>query len=324
MEEKPIKDEESFERLPDNRGQKILTGLALVGFCSVLVCALMEHRSLKQLTASRDELIAELNLEHAQIQSLSQKLLAAQSAPAPTPAPAPQPAVTPAEQQAPIAHPRKIQSHPRKRVAVARAQRAEDPWRKQMQSQLTQQQQQLADQQRMIQQTQDSVQKTRTDLEGNLESTRNDLNGSIAKNHEELVALERRGERTYFEFNLQKSKEFTREGPMSISLRKSNDKHKYCDLAIIVNDSEVSKKHVNLYEPVLFYPQGYSQPLQLVINNIGKDAARGYVSEPKYKSPEMAATAATPVGAASGNTSQAATRSSEDGATLKRRPATQE
>jgi hypothetical protein len=323
MEEKPVNEEASIEY---SRGYRIVTGLVLVGLCAVLVYALVEHRSLKQLAASRDELAAEISLEHAQIQSLSQKLLAAQSVPAPaaasTPSPAPQPAVTSAEQQAPIAQPRKVQSHPRKRGTVARAHRSEDPWRKQMQSQLTQQQKELADQQRIIQETQDSVQKTRTDLEGNLQSTRDDLNGSIAKNHEELVALERKGERSYYEFNLQKSKEFTREGPMSISLRKSNDKHKYCDLAMIVNDSEVSKKHVNLYEPVLFYPEGYSQPLQLVINTIGKDAVGGYVSEPKYKSSEIAATAT--VGSATGNTSQTATRSSEGAATLKRRPATQD
>ena len=327
MEEKPVREEGSIEYTSPSRGHRIVTGLVLVGLCAVLVYALMEHRSLKQLTASRDELAAELNLEHTQIQSLSQKLLAAQSVPAPaasTLSPAPQPAVTSAEQQAPIAQPSKVQSHPRKRVAAARARRSEEPWRKQMQSQLTQQQKQLADQQRTIQETQDSVQKTRADFEGSLQSTRDDLNGSIAKNHEELVVLERKGERNYFEFNLQKSKEFTREGPMSISLRKSNDKHKYCDLAMIVNDSEVSKKHVNLYEPVLFYPEGYTQPLQLVINSIGKDAVRGYVSEPKYKSSEMAATATAPVGSAAGNTSQAATRSSEGAATLKRRPATQE
>jgi len=328
MEEKPVKEEASTEYMSPSQGHRIVTGLVLVGLCAVLVYALVEHRSLKQLTASRDELAAQLNLEHAQIQSLSQKLLTGQSVPVPaaasTPAPAPQPAVTSVEQQAPIAQPNKVQSHPRKRVAVARAHRSEDPWRKQMQSQLTQQQKELADQQRIILETQDSVQQTRTDLEGNLQSTRDDLTGSIAKNHEELVALERKGERSYYEFNLQKSKVFTREGPMSISLRKSNDKHKYCDLAMIVNDSEVSKKHVNLYEPVLFYPEGYSQPLQLVINSIGKDDIRGYVSEPKYKSSEMAATATAPAGSATGNTSQAATRSSEGAATLKRRPATQE
>jgi hypothetical protein len=322
MEEKSVKEEASTEYMSPSRGHRMVTGLMLIGLCAVVVYALMQHRSLKQLAASRDELAAQLSLEHAQIQSLSQKLLAAQSVPAA--APAPQPAVSSAEPQAPIAQPKKVQSPPRKHLAMARAHRSQDPWRKQMQSQLSQQQTELADQQRMLQATQDSVQKTRADLESNLESTRDDLNGSIAKNHEELVGLERKGERNYYEFNLQKSKEFTREGPMSISVRKSNDKHKYCDLAMLVNDSEVSKKHVNLYEPVLFYPEGFSQPLQLVINSIGKDAVRGYVSEPKYKSPETAASAAAPGGSVGGNSSQTANSSSSEAAALKHRPATQE
>ena len=134
------------------------------------------------------------------------------------------------------------------------------------------------------------------------------------------MALERKGERNFYEFNIQKSKQFQREGPMSVSLRKSNEKHKYCDLVLIVNDSEVSKKHVNLYEPVLFYPEGYSQPLQLVINSIGKDAARGYVSEPKYKSSELATNASSSAGTAG----LTPANSSTEAATLKRRPATQQ
>jgi len=320
----PVKEEESIEYLPSRRGYKIATGLMLVGLCAVLIYALMEHRSLKHLTARRDELAAEVSLERAQIQSLSQKLVAAQSVPTPTPAPTPQPAANPAKRQAPIAPASRVRSHPRKHVAVARAHRAEEPWRKQMQSRLTQQQKELAEQQRMIRETEDTLQKTRADLESNLQSNRNDLSGSIAKNHEELVALERKGERNYYEFDLQKSKQFTKEGPISISLRKSNDRHKYCDLVMIVNDSEVSKKHVNLYEPVLFYPESYSQPLQLVINNIGKDAVRGYVSEPKYRASEMAASAASSGGSPAGNASQAVGSSSSESPALKRRPAAQE
>jgi hypothetical protein len=107
---------------------------------------------------------------------------------------------------------------------------------------------------------------------------------------------------------------------MSISLRKSNSKHKYCDLVLIVNDSEVSKKHVDLYEPILFYPEGYSQPLQVVINDIGKDDVRGYVSEPKYKPSEQAAGASS----SGGTAAQTAPSSSTESATLKHRPATQE
>jgi len=321
MEEKPIKEEESVEYSPPSRGQKILTGLMLVGLCAVLAYAFVEHRTLKQLVASRNELSAELSQEQGQVQTLTQKLLAAQSAPTPAPAPPPQTSLNSATgEQAPVAQPSRVQRHPRRHTGVARAHRAEDPWRKQVQSELTEQQKLIAEHQRMIQATQDSVKKTRADLESNLQSTRNDLNGSIAKNHEELVALERKGERNFYEFNLQKSRQFQREGPMSISLRKSNSKHKYCDLVLIVNDSEVSKKHVDLYEPILFYPEGYSQPLQVVINDIGKDDVRGYVSEPKYKPSEQA----TDASSSGGTTAQTATNSSAESATLKRRPATQQ
>jgi hypothetical protein len=321
MEEKPIKEEESVEYLPPSRGQKTLTGLMVVGLCAVLAYAVMEHRTLKQLVASRSELSAELSQEQGQVQTLTQKLLAAQSVPTPAPAPQPQTSLNSATgEQAPVAHPSKVQHRPRRHTAVARPHPAEDPWRKQVQSELTEQQKLIAEDQRMIQETQDSVRKARADMESNLQSTRNDLNGSIAKNHEELVALERKGERKFYEFNLQKSKQFQREGPMSISLRKSNSKHKYCDLVLIVNDSEVSKNHVNLYEPILFYPEGYSQPLQVVINDIGKNEVRGYASEPKYKPSELAAGPSS----SGGTAAQAATSPSTESATLKRRPATQE
>jgi len=322
----PKEQEQAIEYLPPNRGQKIITGLTLVVLCAVLAYAVMERRSIKQLAASRDELSAELNLEHTQIQTLTQKLLAAQSAPAPAPAAAPQPAVISAsEEPSRMTPPTRVQRQVRRHPTVARAHRAEDPWRKRLQSQLDDQQKQIARDQQMIQDTQNSVQQTRTDLESNLESTRDDLNGAIAKNHDEVVALERKGERNYYEFSLTRSKQFQRQGPMGVSLRKSNEKHKYCDLVMIVNDSEVSKKHVNLYEPVLFYPEGYSQPLQLVINNVGKDSVRGYVSEPKYKSTELAtARAASSGSAGAGTAGQAAPSASPESTPLPHRPATQE
>jgi len=323
MEEKPIKQEESVEYWQPSRGPQIAVGLLAVGLCAVLIYAIMEQRSIKQLAAGRNEMSAALNQQQGQIQTLTQKLLAAQTAPAPAPAPPPE-VNSPSEEQVPIAKPSGVAHHSQRHTAVVRAHRAEDPWRRQIQSQLTEQRKLIAEHQREIQETKDSVEKTRTDLEGNLRSTRDDLNGSIAKNHEELVALEKKGERNYYEFDLPKSKHFQREGPMSVSLRKANAKHEYCDLVMIVNDSEVSKKHVNLYEPVLFYPEGYSQPLQLVINGIGKHSVRGYVSEPKYKPSELATSASPSGGTGSGTAGQAASSSSTVAAALKRRPESQQ
>ena len=325
MEEKPIKEEESVGYLPANRGQKLATVLLAVGLCGVLSYAFLAHRSAKQIAASRDELRATLNQTRVQVDTLNQKLMAMESAAAAASAPASQPTLnSQIEPQVPIPTPKRVPHHSATRATRTKAQPAEDPWRKEVQSQLAEQQKLIADDQRQIQETKDSVQKTRMELEGNLQSTRDDLNTSIAKNHEELVALEKKGERNYYEFDLRKAKQFQRVGPMSISLRKSNTKHEYCDLAMIVNDSEVSKKHVNLYEPVLFYPEASSQPVEVVINSIGKDAARGYISEPKYKPSQLAISASSSAGTAIGTAGQSTPSSSPEAETLKRRAGTQE
>ena len=146
----------------------------------------------------------------------------------------------------------------------------------------------VTDQQKKLQATQDDVAKTRTDLEGNLNSTRDELNGSIAKTHEELVALEMRGERNYFEFDATKSKEFQHTGPLRISLRKTDPKHANVDLAILVNDREINKKKVNLYEPVWIYEDKDAQPVQVVVNKIDKNSVHGYLSAPKYSREDLA------------------------------------
>ena len=147
---------------------------------------------------------------------------------------------------------------------------------------------QLDDEQKQLKDTQDQVAKNRSDLEGTISSTRDELNGSIAKTHDELVLLEKRGERNYTEFDLAKGKEFERVGPITLSLRKTDTKHKSYDLAMIVDDNELSKKKVNLYEPVWIHIENGGQPVQIVVNKIEKSSVHGYVSAPKYKASELA------------------------------------
>ena len=158
----------------------------------------------------------------------------------------------------------------------------------------------LEEQQKELKETQDLVAKNRSDLEGNLSSTRDELNGSIAKTHEELVALAKRGERSYFEFDLTKSKQFQRVGPLSISLRKADTKHKSYNLEMIVDDNHLSKKNVNLYEPIWIHTENEAQPVQVVVNRVEKNGVHGYVSAPKYKPSELSAAgtaSVTPVAA---------------------------
>jgi hypothetical protein len=147
----------------------------------------------------------------------------------------------------------------------------------------------LSEQQQQIDATQQAIAQTRSDLQSSLSSTRDDLNNAIAHNHAELVALERKGERNYYEFNIPKAKQFQREGPLSISLRHTNTKHKNYNLVVLVDDTQITKKNVNLYEPLVFQTGDGQQPLEIVVNRIDKNRVAGYVSAPKYSALEASA-----------------------------------
>jgi len=125
-------------------------------------------------------------------------------------------------------------------------------------------------------------------------SARTDLQDSIAKTHEELVVLQKKGERNYFEFDLTKSKSFNRAGPVGVSLRKANTKNQFADLKLLVDDRELSKKHLNLYEPVIFYPTDERTPVEIVINGISKNHVHGYISAAKYGRAELQASNPVP------------------------------
>ncbi len=140
-----------------------------------------------------------------------------------------------------------------------------------------------------IAQTRDEMAKSHDDLAGQINSTRSDLNGSIAKTHDEVVALRKRGETNIYEFHLDKSKQFHVVGPVTVSLRSTNPKHKTYDVAMIIEDNEISKKHVNLYEPVWIRLTDRPQAVELVVNRVDKDRISGYLSDPKYKRSELAA-----------------------------------
>ena len=178
------------------------------------------------------------------------------------------------------------------RHVVNRGAPVDDPRWQKVQQQLGDQQKQLADSQKQIAETQASLDQTKSELTGNLESARTELGAGIAHNHDQLVALEKKGERNYYEFSYEKSPTLHRTGPISISLRKADSKHAYCDLQMVVDDRTITRKHINLYESVTLHPEGYPQPLELVINRIDKDAVKGYLSEPKYKTQPAAPSSA--------------------------------
>jgi uncharacterized coiled-coil protein SlyX len=160
-----------------------------------------------------------------------------------------------------------------KRAPRHRAGRASDPRWKELQGQISEQGKQIQD--------------TRQELS----STRTELQGSIARTHDELVLMQKKGERNYFEFDVDKSGQFQRNGPIGVRLRKANTKHEYADLELMVDDFKLSKKHVNVFEPVVFYTPETQLPVELVVNSISKNHIHGYVSEPKYKASDLQANA---------------------------------
>ena len=163
--------------------------------------------------------------------------------------------------------------------------RASDPRFKKLQSQLDAQG-------KLIDAERGDIDSTRTDLA----SARTELSGSIAKTHDELVVLEKKGELNFYEFDitgtggfLNRTRDFKREGPVSICLRKADAKHGFADLALIVDDRNLTQKHINLYQPAMFYEPDSMRPVEIVINDISKNHIHGYVSAPKYHKSDLAA-----------------------------------
>jgi outer membrane murein-binding lipoprotein Lpp len=240
----------------------LVAGTSIVATCLAIGYGYHQQTLVSQLTGQQEQMSATVGQLQGQIETLTGKLNEVTAA-----------------QQAAAAAAAQANTPAAKRAAGKRS-GAESKRLKEIQARIEDQQKQLKD-------TQDEVAKTRSDLEGNLSATRDDLNGSIARTHEELVALAKRGERSYIEFNLTKAKQFQRYGPLMLSLRKADTKHKSFDLAMIVDDNQLSKKHVNLYEPILIHRTDDPQPVQVVINKIDRDRVQGYVSAPKYRNSEL-------------------------------------
>lgn len=234
------------------RARGVLVALFLT-VAGLLGYAFRQHYQVTRLSAENDAMVSTLKDTRAQMLALSAKI---DSLGVPSP-----------EQPQPV----KKQATPGQRHRPVVRHNANDPRFKRLQTQLDAQGR--------------AIESTRQELS----TARTELQGGIARTHEELVVLEKKGERNYFEFDLDKSKQFQRTGPVAISLRKANTKHLYADLELRVEDAQVSQKHVNLFQPVMFYTSGEGRPVELVINSIRKNHIHGYISAPRYSPSELAA-----------------------------------
>ena len=256
----------------------------------------LQHSAVQQLAAERGDLSASLTQAKSQVDALTAKVNALSAAQAQEEAARAQAEAVKTEAVKNEQFPPRASEAPRHRThhVVNRSAHADDPRWQKVQQQLGDQQKQLADSQKQIAETQANLEQAKSELNGNLQSARTELGTDIARNHDEVVALEKKGERNYYEFSFEKSPTYHHTGPISIALHKADSKHAYCDLQMLVDDRAITRKHINLYESVTLHPEGYPQPLELVINRIDKDSVKGYLSEPKYRPKEQAAAMASP------------------------------
>ena len=232
-------------------------GAGLLGFGGY---AWHEHNVASQAQQQNAQVSASLQTTNSQVAQLTSKLNDIETQRAAEAAKAQ--AAAEAQAQARAAHHAK--------AAAGKTVRRDDPRWKKMQDQL------------------DAQNAAINATQGNLDSTKTELSGSIAKTHDELVVLQRKGERSYFEFDLTKDKSFHHNGPIGVRLRKANVKHSYADLELLVDDRSMTQKHVNLLQPTIFYAADSEAPVEIVINSISKDHIHGYVSAPKYRRSELA------------------------------------
>jgi len=139
--------------------------------------------------------------------------------------------------------------------------------------------------------TQNDLNTTKADLEatkGKLTSTIGDLgvqSGLIARNHDEVEELKRLGERDIFEFALNRSSKGPEHvGPIQVQLRKTDAKKFKFTLNVVADDKTIEKKDKTVGEPVQFYVRGARAPYEIVVFDVTKDQAKGYLSTPKSAS----------------------------------------
>jgi hypothetical protein len=110
---------------------------------------------------------------------------------------------------------------------------------------------------------------------------RDSLGRQIAHNEDELSVLKRRGERNYYEFDIAKTSPMQRVGDIQLQLTKADTKAQRYDVTLLVSDTRVAKKGQIINEPVpLLVGQNHVR-YELVVNEVGKDRIKGYVSTPK-------------------------------------------
>ena len=129
----------------------------------------------------------------------------------------------------------------------------------------------------------DTTKKTVGVLTSDLGMARSELGTLIARNHDDIEALRKLGQRNYYEFTLTRG-ESQKIAGVGLVLKKTNVKHHSFNLNLLTDDMEVEKNNRTVNEPVFFSVGGAKGFYELVVNKVEQNKVTGYVSTPKYGS----------------------------------------
>ncbi len=131
------------------------------------------------------------------------------------------------------------------------------------------------------------VAKTQNDLAttiSQLQSMKGDLSGHsslIARNHDELEILKHKGDRTFYEFTLNKGQKKP-VGTVTLELKKTDPKKGKFTVMVYSDDKGYEKKDRGVNEPLQFYSGKDPLLFEIVVNTVNsKNQVSGYLSVPK-------------------------------------------
>jgi septal ring factor EnvC (AmiA/AmiB activator) len=133
--------------------------------------------------------------------------------------------------------------------------------------------------------TLDTVRDAALQNTADLEHTRGDLGdlkNGIATNSRQIQTLRELGDRDIFEFTLTKTGGSQRFGDIQLKLTRTDEKKNSFTVEIAADDKRVEKRDKTINEPVQFFVSSKpSQPYELIVNEVGRNSVKGYLSAPR-------------------------------------------
>ena len=107
--------------------------------------------------------------------------------------------------------------------------------------------------------------------------TRTRFGTLIARNHDEIEALRKLGERDYYEFTAARHRAI-RVGGIGVYLKETNVKHHRFNVDLMIDDVWLVKNDRTINEPIFFSTNGSRSFCELVVNRVDKGKITGYIS----------------------------------------------